>query len=182
MKPILEKQPVLQSSKPMTQVKPLTHVRLLQQATLPLLLLTVLFLQSCSDQPTPVDASQPAITGTWKLLEGVTISGKDTNRVDYTNGQEMIKIITPTHFSFLRHDLQGGKDSTAVFVAGGGRVEINGNQYTEHLDYFTTREWEGNSFHFTYEIKGDTLVTTGIEKVEDLGVNHLNRETYLRVR
>ena len=147
-----------------------------------LLLVAVLLIQSCTDQPAPAGATPSAITGTWKLLEGVTIAGKDTNRVDYTKGQEMIKIITPTHFSFLRHDLQGGKDSTAVFAAGGGRVEINGNQYTEHLDYFTTREWEGNSFHFTYEINGDTLVTTGIEKVEELGVNQLNRETYLRVR
>lgn len=127
--------------------------------------------------------SKPApITGTWKLISGTTIKDKDTTTTDYTQGQEMIKIINETHFSFLRHDLQKGKDSSAVFAAGGGTYTLKGDQYIEHLDYFSSREWEGNSFEFTYKIDGDTLTTTGVEEVKELNINHLNIEKYHRVK
>lgn len=127
---------------------------------------------------------QPApIIGTWKLLQGMTIQGKDTTVTDYTRGQEMIKIISPTHFAFLRHDLVHGKDSSsAVFVAGGGSVRMAAHTYTEVLQYCNFREWEGGTFEMEYVIKGDTLITTGIEKVEAAGINHLNVETFVRVK
>jgi hypothetical protein len=128
---------------------------------------------------------QPSISpiiGTWKLLKGKVSSPKDTVVTDYTVGQEMIKIITPTHFAFMRHNLPGGKDSTASYSAGGGRVQIKGNKYTEHLDYFNLREWENHSFDFSYEIHADTLVTIGVEKLEKLGIEQLNEETYIKIR
>lgn len=129
-----------------------------------------------------VSKKDNSIVGTWKLLTGTTIKGADTVITDYTIGQEMIKIITPTHFSFLRHDLTQGKDSTAVFAAGGGRVQITDSTYTEFLDYFTTREWEGTSFSLQYSVREDTLVTTGVERVEALGIDHLNIEKLVRVK
>ncbi len=94
----------------------------------------------------------------------------------------MIKIITKTHFAFLRHDLEKGTDdSTAIFVAGGGKCFIKDNKYIEHLEYFNAREWEGNSFEFEYLIDGDTLITKGVEKIEELDINYFNIEKYLRV-
>lgn len=150
------------------------------------LLLVVLFFQACqlpgNGEKRAQEAAAP-IQGTWRLLSGTVISGRDTVRTDYTRGQEMIKIISPTHFAFMRHDLQGGKDSTAaIYVAGGGRAEMTDSTYTEWLDYFTDRAWEGNRFDFRYRIAGDTLVTIGVEKVAKAGVDHLNMETYLRVK
>ncbi|ULQ56006.1 hypothetical protein KJS94_15260 [Flavihumibacter rivuli] len=154
------------------------------------IILASLLLVSCnSENPkTPNGKSSESgkeispLIGTWKLLKGTTIKGKDTTVTDYTIGQEMIKIITPTHFSFLRHDLNKGKDSSAVYMAGGGRVKIEGNKYTEYLDFFSVREWEGNSFEQEFSINGDTLVTKGIEKVEAAGVDHINLETLVRVK
>ena len=94
----------------------------------------------------------------------------------------MIKIINNTHFSFLRHDLNKGKDSTATFVAGGGTYELKGNEYSEHLDYCSAREWEGNSFHFTVAIQNDTLVQSGREKIEGTGIDRIIIEKYFRVK
>ena len=125
---------------------------------------------------------EPPIVGTWKLISGTTIKGTDTVVTDYTIGQEMIKIISPTHFAFLRHDLNKGKDSTASYAAGGGRVKIGDSTYTELLDYFSVREWEGGEFELSYQISGDTLITTGVEKVESLGIEHLNIERLVRVK
>lgn len=129
-----------------------------------------------------VTQSEPPIVGTWKLISGTTIKGTDTVVTDYTIGQEMIKIISPTHFAFLRHDLNKGKDSTASYAAGGGRVKIGDSTYTELLDYFSVREWEGGEFKLSYQISGDTLITTGVEKVESLGIEHLNIERLVRVK
>lgn len=155
-----------------------------RQLSLSILLAIFLGATACgekgnSQEEPPHESS--SIIGTWKLISGTTIQEKDTVVTDYTQDQEMIKIINETHFAFLRHDVAKGKDSTAMFVAGGGRCTIKGNTYTEHLEYFNVREWEGNSFEFEYAVSGDTLRTWGLEEVEDLGVSYLNLELYHRV-
>lgn len=126
------------------------------------------------------DPTTPSIIGSWKLLTGKIIQGKDTTVTDYTANQELIKIINPTHFAFLRHDL--GKDSTKIFVSGGGECEINDSIYTEHLDFCNYREWENNTFSFQYSVSKDTLITIGKEEVKELNVNRLNIERYVRLQ
>ena len=123
------------------------------------------------------------ITGSWKLLSGTLIEKGDTVVTDYTKALGFIKIINDSHFAFLRHDLNKGKDSaTAVFGAGGGSYTLKGDSYTEHLDYCSDREWEGHDFTFTVTIKNDTLIQQGIEKIESAGVERLNIEKYIRVK
>ena len=122
------------------------------------------------------------IIGTWKLLSGTLIEKGDTTVTDYTKKLSFIKIINKTHFAFLQHDLNKGKDSVAVFVAGGGRYSIKDSLYTEQLEYCTAREWEGNDFEFTISIKNDTLIQEGIEKVESAGIERINIEKYVRVK
>lgn len=123
-----------------------------------------------------------SIIGTWTLVSGLIIKNKDSVLIDYTRNQEMIKIISDTHFAFFRHDLTQGKDSSAIFVSGGGRCLINDSTYTEYLDYCNYRGWENNKFEFSYLIKGDTLITQGIEKIEALKVDQFNIETYIKVK
>lgn len=120
------------------------------------------------------------IEGTWLLISGETIQQNDTTFVNYTDGQKTIKIINQNHFSFLRHDLNKGTDSSAIFVAGGGKYSLEGTTYTEHLEYCNFREWEDNTFHFEVTINKDTLIQKGIEKIEDLDVNQIIIETYVR--
>jgi hypothetical protein len=127
-----------------------------------------------------LDPSQ--LQGTWQLRSGTIIEKDDTTVTDYSENQSMIKVINATHFAFLNHDLKKGKDSTAAFSAGGGVYTLEGNQYTEYLEYCSAREWEGNTFQFTVTIEGDTLIQRGIEKIENLGVERLNIERYTRVR
>lgn len=116
--------------------------------------------------------------GTWKLLKGTLIENGDTTITNYTKNLSFIKIINGTHFAFLQHDLN--KDSTASFVAGGGRYSLKDSSYTEHLEYCCAREWEGHDFSFTIHIKNDTLTQSGIEKIEGTNVNRMNVEQYVR--
>jgi hypothetical protein len=122
------------------------------------------------------------INGTWKLLTGTLIEKGDTTVTDYTKDKSFIKIINDTHFAFLMHDLNKGKDSVAEFSSGGGSYSLNSNNYTEHLEYCNDRQWEGNDFSFTVTINNDTLVQQGIEKIDSIGVNRLNIEKYVRLK
>jgi len=143
-----------------------------------------LILASCQmqsgDQPSAKTASP--ITGTWKLISGKTIEKGDTVVTDYTKNRSFIKIINDTHFAFLEHDLKKGKDSSATFVSGGGRYSFAGSQYVEHLEYCSDRQWEGNDFTFKAIIRNDTLIQSGIEKVEGAGIDRINIETYIRLK
>lgn len=139
-------------------------------------------LMSCgagTDAPKPM---QKPITGTWQLVTGTVIEKGDTVVTDYTKNISFVKIINDTHFAFLQHDLNKGKDSAAVFVAGGGSYSLTDSLYTEHLEYCSAREWEGNDFTFTIVIKDDTFIQSGIEKVESAGINRVNIEKYTRLK
>ena len=126
-------------------------------------------------------SSRP-IAGTWKLITGTLIEKNDTTRTDYTKNISFIKIINDNHFAFLQHDLSKGKDSPAVFSSGGGSYTLKDSSYTEHLEYCSDRNWEGNDFTFTISVNGDTLVQSGIEKIEGTGINRINVEQYVRLK
>jgi hypothetical protein len=145
--------------------------------------IVVAFLVSCTSQQSDEkeQGNELPIQGTWLLLSGTLVEKGDTVITDYTRGQRMIKIINATHFSFLRHDLTKGND-TAIYSSGGGSYTLTGDQYTENLEYCTDRQWEGNSFPFTVSIRNDTLVQQGVEKIENLGIERLNIEKYIRVK
>jgi hypothetical protein len=128
------------------------------------------------------DSENLSLVGTWALVSGQTIIKNDTIFADYTKGKKMIKIINATHFAFLRHDLNHGKDSTtADYAAGGGTYTLVGDEYTENLEYFNDRNWEGHTFHFKVRVSNDTLIQTGIEKLDSLGIDQKIIERYVKV-
>ena len=121
------------------------------------------------------------IEGTWKLLSGTLIEKGDTTVTDYTKNTSFIKIVNKDHFAFLSHDINA-PDSAKTFDAGGGSYSLKDSTYTEHLEYCKEREWEGHDFTFTITIKNDTLTQSGIEKVDNAGVNRMNIEKYVRLK
>lgn len=126
--------------------------------------------------------SRSSIVGTWRLIRGTVAEKGNTVVTDYNKNVSFIKVINDTHFAFLQHDLNKGKDSaTAVFASGGGRYSLSDSLYTEHLEYCSAREWEGNDFIFTITLKDDTLIQSGVEKVDSAGINRTNTEKYVRV-
>jgi hypothetical protein len=140
-------------------------------------------LASCGKRTnSPESKSIIPIIGSWKLISGTLVENGDTTVTGYTKNVSFIKIINDTHFAFLEHDLSRGKDSSAVFVAGGGRYTLADSIYTEHLEYCNDRVWEGNDFSFVVTVKNDTLIQRGIEKVKEAGVNRMNIEMYVRIK
>ena len=136
--------------------------------------LTCLFLLSCQH------SSNIPIEGTWRLVSATNITSGVSTVIDYTGKTRMIKIINGSHFAFLKHDVNLPKDSVNHFDAGGGSYTLKGDQYTEHLDYYSDRNWEGHTFSFTVSLHGDTLVQRGMEKVEGTGIDREIIERYVR--
>ncbi len=144
-----------------------------------------LFMLSCNTQTTAkedIKKTALPLQGTWKLLKGIIVDKGDTVTTDYTGNKSFIKIINNSHFAFLLHDVNKGKDSLAAYSSGGGRYSLKDSLYTEHLEYCSDRQWEGNDFTFTITISNDTLTQTGIEKIEGTDVNRLNTEIYVRAK
>lgn len=128
------------------------------------------------------NTSSIPLQGTWQLLSSTILeNGKETFS-DYTKDQQMIKIINDTHFSFLKHDLKLNKEGENNFDAGGGRYKLSDDNYTEHLDFYNDKNWEGKSFNFKVKIKNDTLIQTGIEKVESAGIDRTITEKYIKIK
>ena len=146
-----------------------------------LILLFLVIITACTETPKgdPKIAEQVSLKGTWKLLTGTLIEKGDTVVTDYTTGRSFIKIINDSHFAFLSHTLR--KDTTD-FSAGGGSYTLNGNNYTEHLEYCNAKEWEGHDFSFNVSINGDTLIQSGVEKIEAQGIDRMNIEKYIRYK
>jgi hypothetical protein len=153
------------------------------KTTIAFIVITITLLSCTAKKEADLSKLNPLpIAGTWQLLSGTLIEKGATVVTDYSKKISFIKIINDTHFSFLQHDLNKGKDSSAVFVAGGGKYSLHDSTYTEHLEYCNDRNWEGNDFIFTISIKNDTLIQSGVEKIEATGVNRINIEKYVRVK
>jgi hypothetical protein len=146
--------------------------------------LMILILTSCNtNQPgeKPTAPANPLI-GTWQLISGTTIQGKDTVTTDYTKNKYNLKIINETHFAFVGHDLTKGKDSLAFYSSGAGPYTLKDSVYTETLQFCNERAWEGHDFSFTVVVQNDSLTQTGIEKIDSLNINRLNIERYVKVK
>jgi|ERR1700693_2956626 hypothetical protein len=146
-----------------------------------LALVTLISCEQNKNTETAAVTVNPMI-GTWELISGTTIQGKDTSVTDYTKNKKFLKIINGSHFAFVGHDLTKGKDTLAFYTSGAGTYTLTDSLYTEHLQFCSDRAWEGNDFSFTILIKDDTLTQTGIEKVEKIGVNRLNIEQYAKLK
>ena len=144
----------------------------------------LLTLQGCelNQEKEKTAAPENPLIGTWELVTGTTIQGKDTTTTDYTRGKKFIKIINATHFSFVGHDLSKGKDTAAFYTSGAGTYTLSDSMYTEHLEFCSDRPWEGHDFVFTVSFQNDMLTQTGIEKIDSLKINRLNIERYSRVK
>ena len=141
--------------------------------------LAIIF-SACSNQN---QGNKPLpIIGTWQLIKGTIVEKGDTTVTDYTKDQSFIKIISDTHFAFFKHDLSKGKGPSEAFDAGGGTYTLKDSTYTEHLEYYRLKEWEGGVFSFKMTLKKDTLIQSGVEKVESTGINRINTEVYVRLK
>lgn len=137
------------------------------------LLVFILLITSCSHK----ESKSIGIEGSWKLFynqikQGDSIQIKDVSKTDF------IKIINKTHFAFINQP----KDSTGSFYAGGGTYTLKEDNYSELLQYIDYKAIRNHQFDFKIELKGDTLIQFGREKVEGTDIDREIVEKYFRLK
>jgi hypothetical protein len=151
-----------------------------------LIAIAVTLLMSCDtkkDASPATTTEKSPLSGTWKLVSAKSIQNTDTTVTAPVPGQETIKIFNDSYFAFFNHDLNHGADTvSAAFGAGSGTYTLVGDKYSEHLEYCSYRGWENQDFSFKMEIRNDTIIQSGEEKIDSLNVDHIIIETYVRVR
>jgi hypothetical protein len=142
-------------------------------------LLSVLI--SCNEKTDNKEtATSSSLAGTWKLVSSKIITKGDTVATFPIKNQEMIKIFNDDTFAFFKHDTNGAKGDLAVFEAGSGSYTLKDEDYAEHLEYCNYRGWENRDFKFKLRMHNDSLIQTGIEKIDSLNINQEIVEVYVR--
>lgn len=134
-----------------------------------LIVLVSLVLTSCGaeveDTASPTDttdgvevaaSAEPAcdLVGSWEMVSMQEITPDSV--VEYDESQRpTLKILNDTHWMFIRQ-------SAAEFIfAQGGRYTLEGDQYTEIVDYSAEPANIGARFEFTCRVEGDTWYHMG---------------------
>ena len=103
-----------------------------------------------------------------------------------------IKILTGTHWAFLSQDRSAPKMTSwndaellaaaKTFSAGGGTYTLQGDAYTEHVEFFNTPNFVGASLKFKIKWDGDEWIQTGTLPLKALGMGDKDMELYERYR
>lgn len=145
-----------------------------------ILALTLLTFWACNqEKPTTASVTQSeknSIEGTWKLVYA-DIRENDSIQIKDLSNTDFIKIINASHFAFFNQD----RDTSENFMAGAGTYTFNGTDYSETLDFIAAPDYRGHVFPFKAEIKGDSLIQQGHEKIEAAGLDRYILEKYIRI-
>lgn len=136
----------------------------------------LIFLSSCHSKKNDSKIPTNELIGTWKMVYG-DITEYDSVKIKDLSKTEFFKIINNSHFAFFNQV----KDKNDGFYGGGGTYTLQGNQYIETLDFIASKGIRGQSFSFTIEFKGDTLIQHGLEEVKKLDIKRHILEKYIRI-
>ena len=91
------------------------------------------------------------LQGAWQLVAGKY--GDATEFQDVPPEQVMIKLVTDTHFTWVRFD----SETKEVSHAAGGRCTVSGDKYTEHIEYGIgpVMQLKGEKQTFTWKLEGE---------------------------
>jgi len=145
------------------------------------LLYLTLFLIACQPKATKEldnsNSESNPIVGTWKLVYS-EIRQNDSLEIKDITKSDFIKIINETHFAFFNQN----KNSSKGFYGGAGTYKLHDNEYIETLDFIGTESLRGHRFPFTIEIKGDSLIQSGLEEVKEANLKRYIIEKYVRIK
>lgn len=94
------------------------------------------------------------LNGTWKIQGFTIINNGNKTDFDLSKGSQ-IKMWSDKHFIFVGIYNEGNQAQNNF---GGGTYTLDGNHYTERIDYFTVPANIGNSVRILLEFKNDTLI------------------------
>jgi hypothetical protein len=128
------------------------------------------------------------IEGTWELVSAKYIMGDSTSEYSQKD-LHSIKIITKGHFAFLTQIgdrpkfTKMGNDAEMLlaartFGAGGGTYTLEGDTYTEHIQFFLEPNFIDMSIPFKVKVEDNQLIQTGTMPLKSAGFRNQDSELY----
>ena len=114
------------------------------------------FALALAGQQTPAKGGSSHL-GTWQLVS--TKYGDEKEFSNYSAERRRVKLITATHFTWV--DYNG--DTKEISSAAGGPYSLEGNVYTETIEFVGEgmESYLGKKQAFTIKIDGDKLSQSG---------------------
>jgi hypothetical protein len=113
------------------------------------LLLPLLFLVALSTAGVSNQSSQD-IVGTWEFVSGKQTNADGTTVELTASDLRSVKILNETYFSVTTRNADGSFRHTNL-----GPYRIQGDLYTETLEYSTNPEWMGGTEVYKSRVEGD---------------------------
>ncbi|QHT71128.1 hypothetical protein GXP67_32985 [Rhodocytophaga rosea] len=110
--------------------------------------------------------------GTWHMISQKVTDPKGKTTKMQIDTIKQVKILTPTHWMFIKEHIKDGKKSFAG--ANGGSYTLNGTRYVEYLE-----NAEDVQTDYTLEVKGNKLTMVGTLTTPD-GQKTIYDEVYMR--
>jgi hypothetical protein len=128
------------------------------------------------------------LEGTWEMVSA-KYGTRDTT-YDYAKLPfHMVKIITKNHWAFLEQDSSRNKfngggtdaellDAAKKFGAGGGTYTLEGDTYTEHIEFFLIPNLVGMSIPYKADVQGDRFIQSGTMPMKAAGLGNEDIQLY----
>lgn len=137
--------------------------------------------QRVSEQP---NTYEPGVLGAWELI--TYREGDAPTAMEYPDFIKYMKLITPTHFVWIKYNGEGDE----VFEAGGGTYNLSADKYTESIQmmYPPGSETVGSDIEFTYSLDSGKWNHMGyvnrvnVNKEDSPNENLLIDEVWMRVK
>jgi hypothetical protein len=143
-------------------------------------------LQGC----TPEKASP--LEGAWEMVDATYTPADPTFSL---STQRQIKLLTRDHWAYLSQQksapkLSSGSDAELLaaakgFGAGGGTYTLDGDNYSEHIEFFSAPNFVGATIKFKIKWEGDEWIQTGTLPIKALGLGDKDvdlSERYRRIK
>ena len=116
--------------------------------------------------------STQSVVGTWEFVSATTVRS-DGTKVEYTTDDlRSTKILNQTHFCVITRNADGSHRHTNE-----GPFVVEGDLYTETLEYATNPSWIGSDVTYKWRIEGDLWY------IDEIGTTAESRgEVWRRVR
>jgi hypothetical protein len=125
-------------------------------------------------------AAQHPLIGTWEMvsIKYINADGKKLS-VD-TGSVREVKIITPTHYMLIAHDVQG--DSLVFNRSYAGTIKLDGDRYIEYPTQASVQIFDNVKTDFTWKVEGDKFTQAGTIIRPDGKKVVLEEMVFMRVR
>ena len=104
-------------------------------------------------------AAQHPLIGTWEMVSIKYINADGEKLSVDTSSVREVKIITPTHYMLIAHDVQG--DSLVFNRSYAGTIKLEGERYIEFPTQASVQIFDNVKTDFTWKVEGDKFTQAG---------------------